>query len=70
MKLLDPSHPFFAPRWRRIAVVTVCVLWAGMEWLTHSPVWAMLASGLAVYTGYTLLLTFDPARAAPSEPKE
>jgi Flp pilus assembly protein TadB len=65
MKFLDAEHPFFRPRWRRIAVVAVCALWAVVEWLTLSPLWAILATALAGYTFYALILTFDPDRIRP-----
>lgn len=67
MKFLEADHPFFLPLWRRIAVVAVCAGWALLEWLTQSPLWALLASGLAVYTAYALLLTFKPAPGARSD---
>ncbi len=67
MKLLDVNHPFFLPYWRRIAVVAFCVAWALFEWITLSPFWGILASALAIYTYWALILTFDPEHAAGRE---
>jgi hypothetical protein len=64
MKYLDVDHPFFLPRWRRIAVVVFCVAWAGFEWVTQSHFWAILATAMAAYAAWALLFAFDPARAS------
>lgn len=62
-KLLDLDHPFFLPMWRRYATIAVCVVWATAEWATHSPFWATLATGTALYCIYALLWNFDEAKA-------
>jgi hypothetical protein len=64
MKVLDVDHPFFLPRWRRIAIVALCTAWAVFEWTLQSHFWAVLTTALAVYTAWALLLTFDPERAS------
>ena len=64
MKLLDVNHPFFIPPWRRYAIVAFCTGWALFEWVTYSPFWAILTTGLAVYTFHALILTFDAKKAA------
>jgi hypothetical protein len=72
MKLLDVNHPFFLPRWRRVALVAFLAAWALLEWAAMSLFWAIIVSALAVYAWYALLLTFDPAKAAgdQAKPKE
>lgn len=62
MRLLDVNHPFFLPRWRRLAVFGFCLAWAVFEWVAGSPLWGAIATGLAAYAFYALILVFDPAR--------
>lgn len=58
MKLLDQSHPFFRPAWRRWATVILPGLWAGFEFWTGSPGWGFLFGAAAAYAFYMLVLTF------------
>lgn len=58
--MFDLDHPFFVPLWRRIAVVVVCLGWAGFELATGSPGWAVLFGGLGVFAAYRFFVTFDP----------
>jgi len=46
--LLGLDHPFFRLRWRRIAVVVACLLWAVFEFTSGSPFWGMLFGGLGI----------------------
>lgn len=55
MKLLDPDHPFFAPRWRRWVTAVFPVAWGAVELYNGSPGWAVLFAGAGVYAGYVLL---------------
>lgn len=47
MKLLDASHPFFRPLWRRMVVTGVCSGWALVELAWGSPVWALIFGAMA-----------------------
>jgi hypothetical protein len=49
--MLDPDAPFFAARWRRWAVVVVCLGWAAVEAARGETVWA---GGFAVAGFYAL----------------
>lgn len=60
MKALDIRHPFFLPRWRRIAVTGVCVVWCVVELAFGSALWALGIGGIAVYLINVLFLSFDP----------
>jgi hypothetical protein len=62
MKLLDPSHPFFIPAWRRYAVTGSCFAWALVELATGGTGWAVLFAALGAYSGWKLIWTFDPNR--------
>lgn len=60
MPLIDASHPFFRPLWRRIAVVAACLGWALIEIITGSPGWAMLFGAAGLYAAYVLLIASQP----------
>lgn len=60
MALIDPAHPFFRPRWRRVAVVAAFVGWALVEVVTGSPGWAMLFGAAGLYAAYVLLFNDKP----------
>ena len=59
MKLLDPTHPFFKPLWRRVLTVVLPALWGGVEALNQSWGWAILFLGAAAYAAYELLIMYD-----------
>ena len=45
MRLIDPSHPFFRPAWRRYVIVALPFLWAGVEFSYGSEVWGLPLGG-------------------------
>ena len=57
MKLFDPDHPFFAPAWRRAAIVAVCFGWALLELLTGAVFWAILFGSLGAWCLYEFFLS-------------
>jgi len=58
---------FFRPLWRRIAVVVVCTVWAGLE-LWHGDVtWIAIAVGFTAYAIWAFLLRFP--KGAPATEK-
>ncbi|MBF9044295.1 hypothetical protein HKCCE4037_13210 [Rhodobacterales bacterium HKCCE4037] len=58
MKLLDASHPFFRPAWRRYAIVAACFAWATFEMSQDNDIWAYLFAGIGGYLAYNLIFTF------------
>lgn len=55
------DHPWFKPLWRRVCVVGVCFLWAGVEALgTASYLWAGIFAALGAYAGFNLLYRYTP----------
>ena len=58
--MFDLNHPFFRPLWRRVAVVAVCLGWAGFELATGSPLWAVIFGGLGLYAAWGFFFAFDP----------
>jgi len=55
MKLIDPEHPFYRPLWRRIAIVAVCAIWAGVEASRGAYGWAAFFGAIAAYSAWALL---------------
>lgn len=47
---------FFRPLWRRVAVVTVCLVWASVEFLSGAPFWGMIFGGMGLYALWQLFL--------------
>ncbi|TKT82544.1 hypothetical protein [Aquamicrobium sp. LC103] len=60
MQLLDASHPFFRPLWRRVAVVVVCLGWGLFEFASGAPLWGTLFVGAGLYSAWALLIAFKP----------
>lgn len=55
--MLDPGHPFFAPRWRRWAVVGICAAWALLELSRGATLWAGGVAGIGAYALWALILS-------------
>ena len=53
----DPDHPFLRPRWRRIAVVVLCVGWGLFELASGAAVWGVFFLGLGALAAWELLLS-------------
>ncbi len=70
----DSEHPFFRPLWLRIAIVALCLFWAGIEFATDTPFWGMIALGAAAYGVWQFFYVYKPisedAPSTPADPKE
>lgn len=55
MRLIDPSHPFFRPAWRRYLIVGAPFVWAAVELAYGSEVWAYLCAAIGGYLAWHLL---------------
>jgi hypothetical protein len=69
----DSEHPFFRPLWRRIAIVAVCLVWAGIEFATGTPFWGVIALGATAYGIWQFFYAYKPESEdppTPAEPKE
>lgn len=53
-------HPWFAPLYRRIAVVAVCVIWLGLEIYGGEQIWTLFAIAVTGYAVWALLITYRP----------
>ena len=60
MRLIDPSHPFFRPAWRRYLVVAAPFAWAGVEWSAGNTVWAYLFAAIGGYLVWNLVIAHRP----------
>ena len=58
MRLLDTSHPFFRPAWRRYVIVALTFAWAGVEWSNDHRIWAYLFAGIGGYLAYHLIIAW------------
>ena len=62
------DHPWFKPLWRRVVVVALCFIWAGVElFAIHSWVWGAIFVAAGLYTGYHLLYRYTPP--GPPQPR-
>lgn len=59
MKLFDVQHPFFAPLWRRIAVVVLCLGWAVVELIMGSSGWAILFGAVGLYCAWQFFVVYE-----------
>ena len=63
------DHPFYRPRWRRIAIVAVTAAWTAMELLTQpDSMWAIIAGGMFVYSVWVFLITWRDREPPESPP--
>jgi hypothetical protein len=55
-----PRHdPWFAPLYRRIAVVAVCVGWLGLEAWGGEQIWSVIALAVTGYAAWSLLIAYE-----------
>jgi len=55
-------HPWFAPLYRRIAVVAVCLVWLGLEVYGGEEIWGIFALAVTGYAVWSLLITYRPPK--------
>lgn len=60
-------HPWFAPLYRRIAVVVVCVAWLGLELYGGEHIWTLFALAVTGYAVWSLLISYRPPDPPPQE---
>ncbi|MCO5734722.1 hypothetical protein [Rhizobium sp. SSA_523] len=69
MKLIDPTHPFFKPLWRRILTVVLPAVWGLVELSNNAIGWAIIFLAASAYAAYELLIMYHRsiARAAAED---
>ena len=64
MKIIDESHPFYRPLWRRVTLVAVLAGWTAFEvFITQQPLWMLVAGGLFAYTAWIFLISWKDSSA-------
>ncbi|MBQ2262498.1 MAG: hypothetical protein II336_14150 [Loktanella sp.] len=58
MRLIDPSHPFFRPAWRRYLVVAAPLIWAGVEWSLGNILWGSIFAAISAYLAWHLVVNW------------
>jgi hypothetical protein len=61
--LTDNDRSFFAPLWRRVAVIVFCFGWAIWEWSRGEDMWAMLVAAIGAYGIWVFIIRFDDEAA-------
>ena len=65
MKIIDESHPFYKPLWRRLALLGVLAGWTAFEvFYTQQPLWMLVAGALLAYATWILLITWKDSSAS------
>ncbi len=64
----DRDVNFFRPLWRRVAVMAVCVVWAGLELYGRDQTWIVITLGLTAYAVWTLFISFPKDAPVPAVP--
>ncbi|MCO6385366.1 hypothetical protein [Oceanicola sp. 502str15] len=61
--MFNLQDPFFRPLWLRLLIVAICLVWAGFEYATGSPGWAVLFGGLGGWAIWQFFVVWtDPRR--------
>lgn len=58
--LIDTSHEFYRPLWRRWLIVAMGLSWLGIELIARDPFWMVLSGATALYVVYTLIIAYRP----------
>ena len=53
-------HSWFAPLYRRVIAVAVCLLWLALELHADEEVWTVIAAGVTAYAVWALLIAYKP----------
>ncbi len=65
MKIIDESHPFYKPLWRRLALLGVLAGWTAFEvFYTQQPLWMLVAGALLAYAAWILLISWKDSSAS------
>ena len=59
--MFNLQDPFYRPLWLRLLIVGVCAVWAGFEYLTGSPGWALLFAAVGAWAFWQFFVVWtDP----------
>ena len=54
------QHPWFAPLYRRLIAVAVCVVWLALEFHAGEQFWSAIALAVTAYAVWALLIAYKP----------
>ena len=60
-------HPWFAPLYRRVAVVAVCLVWLALEAWAGEQVWTLIAVAVTGYAVWALLIAYEGPGSSPGD---
>ncbi len=68
----DTDNPFFKPLWRRLAIITFCASWAGLEFYHGNNNWGWITLAITGYAVWTFLISYkdDEEADAPSRDED
>ena len=53
------TPPFYRPLWRRLTIIAMTALWAGIEMFTgHDVMWQVVAGAFLVFSVWAMLVTY------------
>ena len=58
--MLDNTHPWFRPLYRRVLIVAVCFLWLVLETIGEQPLWQIISFAVLAYAIWALLWKYEP----------
>ena len=57
---LDLQTGFYRPLWLRILITAVCLGWALLEFVSGTPFWGVLFTGIGLYCAHQFFIAFAP----------
>jgi hypothetical protein len=59
---VTPTHhdPWFAPLYRRLSVIGVCIVWLALEAWAGERVWTLIAVAVTGYAVWALFIAYRP----------
>lgn len=57
----ERDQRFFAPLWRRIALIAALAIWSAVEWWHGNSLWGVLTAALMLWSIWAYLIRFDNA---------
>lgn len=60
--MFDPSHPFYRPIWRRMAIVAATAGWALVEYRNDAPIWALLFAAISGWCAWFFFVVYSETK--------
>ena len=59
----ERDQRFFAPLWRRVALIAALAVWSAVEWWHGNSLWGVITLALTLWSVWAYLIRFDNAAA-------